>query len=149
MISVIITAIVFCMIFVIPPIIGNVQMVHSYDFSYYDLSANEKTLLILTISVLIVLIALGIYSGIKNKKAIVVPLVIVNIFKIVIIALGVFENPISDLLYCVYTSGFAYFCESLDIFAWVYYDIVLLVSFAFGAMIINLYRKKSLRNKTQ
>lgn len=123
------------------------------DIIYYDgtkyffYNADNYIKSCITIVTIIIICALAIYNGyLKNRFNALIFIAFLLFFKIVIFVSQFINPTFSDLLYCVYFSPICSINEHLDIFSYLFYELVFLIPFMSAYFIKNIQKNKQIKN---
>lgn len=116
-----------------------------YDGSksfYY--STNEYLQLCITVLSIVIICTFALYCGYLKKYMILIYFIsFCLLFKIIIFVTELIFSDFSNLLYTIYFSPICAIYENLDIFSYVFYEVLFILSFFIG------YALKKLKHKSE
>lgn len=124
---------------------GIKSFVIQYDGSkafYY--SADEHLQLCITVLSIVIICGFAMYCGcLKKLFDFVIFIALYLFFKIMIFIMELISSDFSNLLYTIYFSPICAIYENLDIFSYIFYEVLFIISFLIGYVL----KKPKLRNE--
>lgn len=103
---------------------------------YFTFDASSKTKICLCVLSITLILLYGMMCGVnKSFKRLIIFLVACIMLKVCILIFDFIVPEISEFLWAVYCSPIAYIYQGLDVFVFVFYDILFLMAFASGLFI--------------
>lgn len=103
---------------------------------YFTFDASSKTKICLCVLSITLILLYGMMCGVnKSFKRLIIFLVACIMLKVCILIFDFIVPEISEFLWAVYCAPIAYIYQGLDVFVFVFYDILFLMAFASGLFI--------------
>lgn len=114
---------------------------------YFNFNASNKTKILFCVLSIVLILMYGIVCGLnKSINRFIIFLVVSIVLKISIFIFDFIVPEISELLWAIYCAPIAYIHQELDIFVFMFYDILFFIAFAIG-LFISKKQKNNMPNE--
>lgn len=114
---------------------------------YFTFNASSKTKICLCVLSITLILLYGMLCGLnKSFKRLIIFLVACIMLKVCILIFDFIVPEISEFLWAVYCAPIAYIYQGLDVFGFVFYDMLFLIAFASGLFISRKTTKTNTAN---